>query len=104
MQGPCRRGQGYLFGGQPGNLLGKGDKVVGAWIEDYAPWLSAPFDTAYPGPGPVLPLPLASGWSLVSTPYVLGVDSWNDIINLGKKLDASVIVSTTVKQDLGGVW
>ena len=90
--GPVDEGQGYLFGGQPGNLLGKGDKVVGAWIEDYAPWLSAPFDTAYPGPGPVSPLPLASGWSLVSTPYVLGVDSWNDIINLGKKLDASVIV------------
>lgn len=90
--GPEDEGQGYIFEDQPGNLLGKGDKVVGAWIGQYAPWLSAPFDTAYPGPGPVFPLPLARGWSLVSTPYTLGLNSWNDIIDLGEKLDASVIV------------
>jgi len=90
--GPIDEGQGYLFSDQPGNLLGKGDKVVGFWIGEYAPWLSAPFDTAHPGPEPVSPLPLAGGWSLISTPYTLGVNSWNDIINLGEKLDASVIV------------
>jgi parallel beta-helix repeat protein len=90
--GPTDENQGYLFSDQPGNLLGTGQKVVGFWIDDYAPWLSAPFDTAYPGPEPVSPLPLASGWSLISTPYTLGLYSWNDIINLGDKLDASVIV------------
>lgn len=91
--GPIDEEQGYLFSGRPGNLLGTGDKVVGFGIEDYAPWLSGPFDTAHPGPEPVSPLPLAGGWSLFSTPYTLGVNSWNDIINLGEKLDASVIVS-----------
>lgn len=89
--GPVDEMQGYWVGGEPGNLLGEGQEVY-APLWTYAPWLSAPFETEFPGPEAVLPLPLGTGWHLISTPLDLGLDSWEDVVQLGVDLDASIIL------------
>ncbi|MEW6173776.1 MAG: right-handed parallel beta-helix repeat-containing protein, partial [Bacillota bacterium] len=87
--GPADENQGYYVSDRKGNLLGEGQAVV-ADLWCYDPWLSKPFDAA--DPGPVLALPVTSGWHLLSTPNTLGLNSWQDVVDLGIDLNASVIL------------
>ncbi|MEW6572233.1 MAG: right-handed parallel beta-helix repeat-containing protein [Bacillota bacterium] len=89
--GPADEFQGYYVSDQKGNLLGEGQTVM-AELWCYDPWLSDTFDAPFPGPGPVLALPVTSGWHLLSTPVALGLNSWQDVVQLGVDLDASVIL------------